>query len=214
MARLEALLQLGQFFFLIIPATILVLGAWLVGPGGHKIQERSRLLLLLSLAALALASLALLIWTNPYGRELSSSIPAFGVLPVLVALLVMILRKPRWIASLWATNKAILIGFVLIFLILFGFLWLAEALTFYVVMVLTAALSVAWLIGTRLGSNWLAALSLVSVALMLIGGGGSFFTTGLEHTPWFRSALQIASGVSMLLAIFLSGAVVYGGLRG
>jgi hypothetical protein len=214
MARLEALLQLGQFFFLIIPATILVLGAWLVGPGGHKIQERSRLLLLLSLAALALASLGLLIWTNPYGRELSSSIPAFGVLPVLVALMVMILRKPQALTRLWATDKAILIGFAVIFLILFGFLWLAEALTFYVVMVLTAALSVAWLIGTRLGSNWLTALSLVSVALMLIGGGGSFFTTGLEQTPWFRSALQIASGVSMLLAIFLSGAVVYGGLRG
>ncbi|MEJ2709351.1 MAG: hypothetical protein P8074_17200, partial [Anaerolineales bacterium] len=200
--------------FLIIPATILVLGAWLVGPGEQRIQERRRLLLLLSLAALALASLGLLIWTNPYGRELSSSIPAFGVLPVLVALMVMILMKPQALTRLWATDKAILIGFAVIFLILFGFLWLAEALTFYVVMVLTAALSVAWLIGTRLGSNWLTALSLVSVALMLIGGGGSFFTTGLEQTPWFRSALQIASGVSMLLAIFLSGAVVYGGLRG
>jgi hypothetical protein len=213
MARLEALLQLGQYFFLVIPATILVVGAWLVGPGEQEAQVRRRLLLLMSLAALALASLALLIWTNPYGRELSSSIPAFGVLPVLVALMVMILRKPQALTRLWSTDKAILIGFAVIFLILFGFLWLAEALTFYVVMLLTAALSAAWLIGTRLGSNWLIALSLASLILMLMGGGGAFFTMGLEQTPWVRSALQIASGVSMLLAIFLSGALLYGGLR-
>ena len=214
MPRLEALLQIGQYFFIVIPASILVLGAWLVGPGEQESQVRRRLLLLLTLAALALASLALLIWTNPYGRELSSSIPAFGVLPVLVALMVMILRKPQAITGLWSTDKVILIGFVFIFLILFGFLWLAEALTFYVVVLFTAALSIAWLIGTRLGSNWLTALSLVSVALMLIGGGGAFFTIGLEQMPWVRTALQIASGVSFLLAIFLSGALLYGGLRG
>jgi hypothetical protein len=213
MARLEALLQIGQYFFIIIPASILVLGAWLVGPGEQESQVRRRLLLLLTLGALALASLALLIWTNPYGRELSSSIPAFGVLPVLVALLVLILRKPQAIANLWATDRVLLIVFGVIFLILFGFLWLAEALTFYVVVGFTAVLAIAWLIGTRLGSNWLSVLSLASVVLMLVGGGGAFFTTGLEQAPWARTALQIASGVSMLLAIFLSGALLYGGLR-
>jgi hypothetical protein len=46
-------------------------------------------------AVATLAFLVLLIWFNPYGREINGSLPAFGMLPVLVALLDLILSQPR-----------------------------------------------------------------------------------------------------------------------
>jgi hypothetical protein len=214
MSRLRELLQLGEYFFLIIPSVVLVLGAWLIGPGEQEQQIRRRLLLLLVLAALALASLALLIWNNPYGREISSSLPAFGVLPVLVALIVSILRKPRAVARLWSTDKALLSGLALIFVILFGFLWLAEHTTFNLVVMLTAALAIAWLIGTRSGLTLMMILSLASVGYLAYAGGGAFFTPGLDDALWGGSTLRMVSWILMLLVIFLSAALLYGGLRG
>ena len=58
--------------------------------------------------------LGLLIWTNPYGREINSSLPAIGMLPVLISLVVLILRTPKEIAHLWSTDKAILAPLALI----------------------------------------------------------------------------------------------------
>jgi hypothetical protein len=214
MSRLQEILQLGEYFFLIIPSAVLVLGAWLIGPGEQEQQIRRRLLLLLALAALALAALALLIWTNPYGREISSSLPALGMVPVLVALIVSILRKPGAIAHLWSTDKALLSGLALIIVILFGFLWLAEHTTFNLVVMLTAALAIAWLIGTRSGLTLMTMLSLASVGYLVYAGGGAFFTPGLDNPLWGGSTLRMVSWILMLLVIFLSAALLYGGLRG
>src|SRR3970040_1974916 len=144
---------LVEYSFLVIPSLALVLGAWLLGAGEREGQVRRRLLLLLVVAALALASLDLLIWTNPYGREISSSIPAFGVLPVLVALIVSILRKSRGIPRLWSPDKAILSGLALVFVVLFAWLWLAEPVTFYLVVLLPAGVGVVWLVRGRVGAG-------------------------------------------------------------
>jgi len=107
-----------------------VLGAWWINSKGHEDLARRRPLLLLVIAALSLALLALLIWTNPYGREISSSLPAFGVLPVSVVSVALILIKPGDFARLWATDRAILVALVLVIGVSSGFLWLAEPRTF------------------------------------------------------------------------------------
>jgi hypothetical protein len=125
MSVFRDLLQAG-YIFVILPSIGVILGAWLIGVDEQGRLTRRSSLFLLSLAALALAMLGLLIWTNPYGKELSSSLPAFGVLPVLVALLALIIYKRTDLSRLWETDKAFLAALGLIILVLLGFLWLAE----------------------------------------------------------------------------------------
>ncbi len=213
MAQFLEFLQMGAYFFLIIPSIVVVLGAWLIGAEDQKQLTRKRLLLLLVTATLSLALLGLLIWTNPYGREINSSLPAIGMLPVLVALVVLILRKPREIVQLWSTDKAILAPLVLISLVFLGFLWLAEPTTFYTVAILTVALASIWLIGTRSGLTFLTALSLVSVAYLIFVGGGAFLTPGLEASARLLTTMQILAMVVLLLTIFLPAALLYASFR-
>jgi hypothetical protein len=214
MSVIANLLVFGEYSFLVIPSLALVLGAWLVGAGEREGEVRHRLLLLLVVAALALASLDLLIWTNPYGREISSSIPAFGVLPVLVALIVLLLRKAQAIARLWSTDKAILSGLALVFVILFAWLWLAERTTFYLVVLLSAGLAVIWLAGTRSGPALLAILSLAGLGYLIYAVGGVFPLPPMENLAWLRTALRVAAGILQLLAIFMAAGVLYARLRG
>ena len=204
---------LVEYSFLVIPSLALVLGAWLLGAGEREGQVRRRLRLLLVVAALALASLDLLIWTNPYGREISSSIPAFGVLPVLVALIVSILRKSQAIARLWSPDKAVLSGLALVFVVLFAWLWLAEQITFYLVLLLSAGLAVIWLAGTRSGPVLLSILSLAGLALLIYAAGGVFPLPSTENLAWLRTALGVAAGILPLLAIFMAAAVLHARLR-
>jgi len=171
------------------------------------------MLFLLIMAAAALIVLDLLIWTNPYGREISSSLPAFGVLPVLVALLVLILNEPREFARLWSTHKALMAALVLVIAVAFGLLWLAEQMTFYIVTILTVALAVIWLVGRRSGSAVLTLLSLLSLGCLIFTTGGAFFTPSLDGPHWSRTVLTVMTVTGMLLAIFLPPALLYGSLR-
>ncbi len=213
MSHLREIWLMGEYFFLIIPSLVVVLGAVLIGAEDENQLTRRRLLLLLVTATLSLALLGLLIWTNPYGREINSSLPAIGMLPVLVALVALILRKPKEIASLWSTDKAILAPLVLFSLVLLGFLWLAEPTTFYTVAILIVALASIWLIGTRSGLTFLTALSLAGVAYLIFVSGGVFFTPGLEVATWLWTTLQIVGVIVLLLTIFLPAALLYASLR-
>ena len=215
MSALNNLVMWGQYFcFFLLPAVVVVLGAWWIGSKDQGDLARRRLLLLLVTAALSLALLDLLIWTNPYGREISSSLPAFGVLPVSVALLVLILIKPGEIARLWATDRAILAALILVIGIMSGLLWLAEPRTFYVIVILVVALSGAWLVGTRSGSALLTLLSLLSLGCLVFASGGAYFTPGPDDPAWWQTALTVMTIAGMLLAIFLPPAVLYASLRG
>lgn len=214
MSLLRDLLPLAAYLFLLVPAVIVVAGAWLVRAEDLEPPDRKRLLALLFTALLALALLVLLIWTNPYGRSISSSIPALGLMPVLVALLVLTARKAGDIARLWSTDKVTLAAVGLVSLILFGLLWLAEPITFYTVMILAAISALAWIIGEHSGQPLLVALSLICAGILILTGGGAFFTPGLEDPAWLRIAVQIGAGIATLLAIFLGAAALFGGLRG
>jgi hypothetical protein len=170
-------------------------------------------LFVLILAALSLAMLGLLIWTNQYGRELSSSPPGFGVLPALVALLALIVYKRKDLARVWETDKAVLALLGLLLLVLLGFLWIAERSTFYVVIVSTAILALAWWIGTHSGLALLTTLSLAIAGTIILANGGDFLLIGPEYPMWLLTAIRIAAGFGMILAIFLAGAVAYSALR-
>lgn len=214
MSLLRDLLPLAAYLFLLVPAVIVVAGAWLVRAEDLDPPDRKRLLALLFTALLALALLVLLIWTNPYGRSISSSIPALGLMPVLVALLVLAARKAVDIARLWSMDKVTLAAGGLVSLILFGLLWLAEPITFYTVMILAAISALAWIIGEGSGQSLLVALSLICAGILILTGGGAFFTLGLEDPAWLRTAVQTGSGIATLLAMFLGAAALFGGLRG
>jgi hypothetical protein len=199
----------GEYLFLIIPSILLMLVVRFLRNG----RPSRRVLFFLFLTPLALVILVLLIWTNPYGREISSSPPAYGMLPVLIALLVMILREPREIASLWSSHRGILVTLFVITLVLFGFLWLAEHNTFYLVVGLTAVLGTAWQVVTRAGLVALATLCVVDVALIILPSGGSFFIPALENPGWLQSGIQVIGGLMMVFGIFLAAALLYTGLR-
>lgn len=213
MSTVHEILIIGQYFLLIVPAIVVVAGAWTYSARGQGENTRQKLLLLMVTAVATLAFLLLLIWFNPYGRELNSSLPAFGMLPVLVALLDLTLSQPKEILRLWTTDRAILAALGLAFLILSIMLWLVEPTTFYIVTVLTVALGLAWNLGTRAGLPFLTVLCLVSLGAMILVGGGAFFIPGLGTPPWFRAVQIIVMGLGILLSIFLSAALLYTSLR-
>jgi hypothetical protein len=206
----QGLIQLSSYLLLILPSFLLFISVLLT----RKAAPRKRLLFLLIAAPLALALLILALAINPYGRELSSSLLGFGMLPVLVALLVMLLKEAREIPRLWSTYRAPLVGFLLLTPLLFALLWLYEATTFYYVTVLTAVFALAWLFATRASLALLAALSLISLVLIVLAFGGSFKAPLPENPTWLHSSLLILGGMIMILGIFLSAALLYTGLRG
>jgi hypothetical protein len=209
MSLLGQLMQLGLFLFLIVPSIVVVTGLSLLETRGGQPNNRRGLLLSMMAAVIVLACLDLLIWANPAGRRLSSSLPGLGTLPALVALLALLARRARGIAQLWSTERLPLAGLGLAGLVLAGFLWVGEPTTFYAVLVLSAMLALAWLVGTRGSGAGLVALSLLCLGSLVVIGGGAFFTPGLDNPAWVITAWQIISGLGMVLAIFFSSAILF-----
>ena len=209
MSFLGQFAQLGLFLFLIAPAIIVVLGvSWFELRGGQPSPRRG---LLVELAAmlLMLACMDLLIWANPAGRRISSSLPAIGILPVLVALVALLVSKSREIRKLWSTDRTLCAGLGLVGLVLAGLLWVGEPTTLYTGLALSAMLVLAWLAGIRAGWPLLLGLSLVCLASQIFAGGGAFFIPGLDNPPWLLTIVQIIAGLSMVLGIFLSSAILF-----
>jgi hypothetical protein len=209
MSFLSELAQMGLFLFLIAPALVVVLGVSLLEKRSGEQSARRNLYTLMAAVVIALGCLDLLIWTNPYGRRISSSLPALGTLPALVALLALLARKSREIAQQWSTDKLLLAGLGLIGLVLAGFLWVGEPTTFYAVLALTLVLTLAWWAGSRPRGLLLVILSLVCLCILFITGGGAVFTPRLDYPAWVITALQVLAGVGMVLAIFLASALLY-----
>src|SRR5690606_18951204 len=93
-----------------IPTLVFVFMApWLNRSESLPRSAGTGLLLLLAACAAALAMLNIAIWASPYGREISSSPTAYGMLPVLVALLVTTISKGKDITHLWV-EKPVLIS--------------------------------------------------------------------------------------------------------
>ena len=126
--------QLGQFSVLIIPSILVVVGMGFVGARRKEGWEQRRLLFLLAATALSLGLLVLLILTNPYGWEISSSLSAMGMLPVTVALLATLLDQAEALKRLWSERRALLLGLGLVILGLMGALGWLERYTFYLVL--------------------------------------------------------------------------------
>lgn len=198
----------------LLPSLAVGLGVWLTGFGDPAQKTRRRLLVLLISAAASLVCLELLIWFNPYGREINSSLPAFGMLPVLIATLSLIVENRREVAGLCSTDRVLLLGMIVIFPIAFVFLWLAEHIIFYIVLGLAALLSVARLVSTRFSIILQVVISLVCVGCVILGGTGAFFTLSLESPPWLQEGLPVAAGFALLASLFLAAAILYASLRG
>jgi hypothetical protein len=213
MSFLGQLMRLGLFLFLIVPAILVVLVVSWLEIRGAEPSTRRRLLVELAAAFIVLAGLDLLIWANPAGRRVSSSLPALGILPILVALVALLARKSREIRQLWSTDRTLCSGLGLVGLVLVGLLWLGEPTTFYAVLALSVMLALAWLAGTRASWSVLVGLCLACLAGLIIAGGGAFFTPGLDNPDWLLTAVQIITGLSMVLGIFLSSALLFASLQ-
>jgi hypothetical protein len=213
MSDLLTMLALSGYAMLVIPTLVFVFMAPWISRSGNLARSKTGLLLLLAASAAALVMLNISIWANPYGREISSSLSAYGMLPVLVALLVTGITKGKEIAHLWVEKPVLLSALVILILGLFGLLWLAEAITVYIVVILTAITTLGWLVGTRAGLGWLAVLCLAVSAWLIIFSGGAFFVFGIGVLQWLRTGSQIITMLCGLLAIFLCAALLYAIVR-
>ncbi len=210
----DILVQWAPFFFLILPSLVLVAGAWLIRIGDARQGDRRRGLLLLGATDLALILMNLCIWANPYGRSISSSLPAYGMLPALTALLAHVFRKPEQMAHLWRSDRPLMIVLVGLAPALLLLLWFADPMSFYLVAALTGALTVAAWLALRTGLGWLSLLSLTSAALLVLLTGGSFIIRPLTLPRWLSLAADIATGLALLAALLLPPALLYPALRG
>jgi hypothetical protein len=214
MVTLKEMWELGQFFMLVIPSVLVVVGMGLVGARKREGWERRRLLFLLASTAISIGLLDLLILTNPYGREISSSLTAIGMLPVTVALLATLFNQPEELRALWRTDKPLLVSMAVAILALLGVLWWLEALTLYVVVLPTAVMALALLLTRRAGLLWLTVLTLLIASGMLWVGGGSFSIPDMDMPSWQGTLRAILSGAVILLTILLPAAMLYASLRG
>ncbi len=212
MSNLLYALLLGGYIFLILPAIFLILAAFLDHTQNPEQPSRRRLLVFLSLTALVLVLLELLIWFNPYGREINSSIPAFGVLIVLVALLAYLLHHSRGLVQLWSTDKTLIIIFALIYPALFNFLWFTEHATFYLLIVLAPAIALAWYVA-RAGLALLGMLSVLTLLALVFISGGTFFIPTADQLAWLQTTFQIITVVALLLSILLPAGLLFSNLR-
>jgi hypothetical protein len=206
------LIIVGGWFAL--PIGIALLVVWITGRKEQEQTPRHKLLVLLGITVLVLALLNLVLWLNPYGRKISSSMLGLGLLPVLVALLVLLFINAREIARLWKTDRLILLALGSAILILFGLLWLTEHTAFYIVIVISAALTLAWYVGTRLRLGWLALLSLLSVGCLVFLSGGAFYIPRLDNPAWLSTAQIVISASAIILVTFLPAALLYTHLKG
>ncbi len=206
------LIMIGGWF--VLPISIALLVIWITGRKEQEQTPRHKLLVLLGITVLVLALLNLVLWLNPYGRKISSSGLGLGLLPVLVALLVLLFINAREIVRLWATDRPILLALGSATLILLGLLWLAEHTAFYIVIVLSVALTLAWFVGTRLRLGWLVLLSLLSVGCLVFLSGGAFYIPSLDNPAWLNTAQIVISASAIVLVTFLPAALLYTQLKG
>ena len=202
-----------DFLLLIIPSLAVMGGAWWAGRSDQPQGARRRLLLLLAGAVLLVALLAALIWFNPYGRSISSSLAAFGLLPVLVALFVLLLNRPAQWLGLWRSDRLLLSILLILLLVAFGWLYAAQPSTFWLVVGLTASFGVVWWLGTRPGLALPMVVGGIALVCIFLGGGGWLYLPGMLAPEWLRIGLSIAAGLSMVLCIFLAAALLYAALR-
>jgi hypothetical protein len=200
---------MGGYSLLIIPAIILILAAFLDRSQNPDQPSRRKLLILLSVTALVTVLLGLLIWFNPYGREISSSLSGYGVLIVLVTLLTYIFSHWRDFYPLWDSNKKLISFFIVIYLLLFSLLWFVDHITFYLVAGLTLALVLAWTLA-RSGFSFLIILGILSMGILVINTGGAFFIPANTPPVW----VNILTVATLLFSIFLPAGVFYVILRG
>lgn len=212
MHNLVNMLLLGGYVFLVLPASLLIIASFFVRSKDFEPPSSRRLLLFLILTALVLALLGLLIWFNPYGRKINSSLPAFGVLVVLVPLLAYLLIHARTLAGLWSENKALLIISTIVYLALFAFLWIADQFAFYTAILLALGIALAWY-APRARHIFLGMLSLLTLATLVFSSGGWIFIPGADLPAWFRTALSILTGISLLISILLPAGLLYASLR-
>jgi hypothetical protein len=206
--------ELGQFFMLVIPSILVVVGMGLVGARKREGWERRRLLFLLASTVLSIGLLDLLILTNPYGREISSSLTALGMLPVTVALLATLFNQPEELKRLWPEDRLLLLALGGTMLALLGLLWWLETLTLYVVLFPTAVMALALLLARRAGMPWLTVLTLLIAVGMLWSGGGWFSIPDMSAPAWERTLRAILSGAVLMLTELLPAAMLYTSLRG
>jgi len=214
MISINEIWELGQFFMLVVPSILVVVGMGLVGSRKREGWERRRLLFLLVSTVVSLGLLDLLILTNPNGREISSSLTAIGVLPVTVALLVALFNQPGELKRLWLEEKLLVTALAAASVALLGLLWWLEPLTLYVVLIPTAVMGLALLLARRLGMLWLTVLSLVITACAVWLGGGWFWIPEMDAPAWQATMRALLTGAVILLTILLPAALLYASLRG
>jgi hypothetical protein len=202
-----------SFVPFLIPSLLLAGGAVLIAQSDRLEVPRRRLFLLMFAAPVTIYLLAGVIWTNPYGRHISSSVIGFGVLIVLVALLVLLLNRLGEIARLRRTDLLLLVVWLVLMVGGFVFLYITEPLSCYIVLGMSAFLGLAWWLGTRSGLWVLVLIGVAALAAVFLGAGGSFFIPGAGMPDWLRNALQIAGGLSMVVCLILAAALVYRALR-
>lgn len=201
-----------EYSMLLLPTLALVV--FTIGFGSRsKMQPTTRILLGLSGIVSALVLFNIALWTNPYGRQISSSIPAYGILPVLVALLVYCFHKGKEITNLWKDRPALLSAIGLLTFVLLGLVWLAESVSFYIIVGLSAVTSLGWFAGAQSKIGYTAGVTLLIIAWQILFAGSSFFSIDPDLPSWLRLGISIVTGISMLLAIFLCAALLYISLR-
>jgi hypothetical protein len=205
--------ELGQFFMLVVPSILVVVGMGLVGSRKREGWERRRMLFLLASAAISIGLLDLLILTNPYGREISSSLTAIGVVPVTVALLTTLFNQPGELRRLSSQNKLLVSMFAIAILALLVVLYWLEPLTLYVVLIPTLVMGGALFLALRLGMLWLTGLSLVIAVCTFWLGGGWFWIPQMDAPAWQQALRSATTMVVILLTILLPAALLYACLR-
>lgn len=192
----------------------LILAAWLVVKRKPGDPSRRRATWLLTGFAVVLWLLNGFILTNPYGSEISSSLPAFLMLPLVIAGLMLCLIWVQDIARLWTSERTLAIVLVALILALCANFWRLDALAFYVCVGAGLILGGVWWLGMHLADLFLGLLSLLSLAIMIFASGAFFYTPGLEDPAWVRPAMQAVAAITSFMMITLAATQVYLGLRG
>jgi len=212
MSKLLSSLLLGGYSFLILPAIIVFIAALIDRPQNPEQPSRKRMLVYLSLSALLLALLGLLIWFNPNGSEINSSLPAAGILIVLAPMLAYLLHHAREFAGLWRWDRVLVIVFALVFLALFILLWLADPIAFTMTIVLALGIALAWNL-PRAGFALLEIISLLTFATVILTTGGWLYIPSVEAPDASFMALQIFMVIAMLITILMPAGLLYAILR-
>jgi hypothetical protein len=212
MSNLLGALLLGGYGFLVLPAIVLLVMTLFDHSRDPEQPTRGRILMFLVWTAFVLALLGLLIWFNPYGREINSSIPAAGVLIVLIALLVYLLSCWRVLASLWASEKALVTSFALVYLGLFIFLFLGDPVALLMVVVPTLAFTFILQL-SRAGIIVLTIFSLLILAVIILTAGGWIYIPTADQPAWSQTARSILMGIALLISILLPAGLLYMSLR-